>query len=749
MSNLDFLFNRLISNTPDNSRRTKHFRFIAGRCILAAVGLFSGLSISLADEGMWMMNHLTNKDMEIMKGLGLKMKREELYNPKGNSLKDAVVDFGDFCSGVIVSENGLVMTNHHCGFNSIQAIATPENDILKNGFAAQSYAEEIPAEGLFVRILQRTDDVTSAVNKKLKKAYRKAGKNLKNLTSAEQEELKRKHIDAVCVEIEEEYTKKYPGCVCYVSTYYSGNAYYVNVYKEYDDIRLVFAPPRSLGKFGGETDNWMWPRQTCDFSVFRIYTDKNNQPAAYSKDNVPMKAENYAKVSLQGYQKGDYCMTIGYPGSTNRYLSSFGIKERMDNTNASRINVRGVKQGVWKKWMNADPVINLQYSAKYAQSANYWKNSIGMNKALKELKVVEQKQDKERLIAEWLQQSKDRQKRFGAMLPQLEKAYGERHGANHDVCFLNESFLNGPEIIKIARYYKSMVQNADPNAKALWKDRIRQQYKDWNEQVDRETMIAMIDNCAKQVSSTSLPAFYKTIEKDYKGNVKAYVDALYRQTLLADTNCLQKELTADQMDADMAFGCMRAVMATIDSLQTTCRTANLTIAANERLLCQAVVEMEFDRPHYSDANSTMRLSYGFVNDYTGMSGHQNYFTTMPSLLDKIAQGDKNDEYKVEPSIAELFKAGDFGPYKDKNSGEMQLCFLTNNDITGGNSGSPMFNGNGELIGLAFDGNWDAMSNDISFTQELTRCIGVDIRFVLYIIDHWGHCDRLIKEINPQ
>lgn len=727
-----------------SGKKQTNMSAILKKCTLIAVAFFCAMSHTFADEGMWTVNNLTAKDMEIMKSLGLEMTRKELYNPKGVSLKDAVVSFGGYCSGVIVSPDGLVLTNHHCGFGCIQAIATPENDILKNGFAAMTIADEIPAEGLFVQILQKTEDVTAKIEKKLKKAYRK--KDTKDLTDAQKEALRRELIEAACIEVEEEYTKKYPEYVCTVSNYFSGNAYYVNIYKEYNDIRLVFAPPQSLGKFGGDTDNWMWPRQTCDFSVFRIYTDKNNEPAPYSADNQPMKAERYAKVSIDGYEKGDFCMTIGYPGSTNRYLSSFGISERMDNINAARINVRGIKQEIWRKWMNADPVINLQYASKYAQSSNYWKNSIGMNKALKELKVVEQKQKKERDITQWLSGNNKRKERFSNLLPQLEKAYTDRKAAHREINFLNESFFNGPEIIKIARYYDIMTHNADEQAKATWKERIQQIYKDWNKNVDIETMTALIDNYAEQTQGNALPRFYQTIKNEYGGITKAYVNALYEQTALNSTDCLTSELTADQMEQDMAFICMKDITATLDSLQTAIKDASLIITANERLLCQAVLEMEFDKPHYSDANSTMRLSYGFVNDYTGTSGHQDYFTTMPSLLEKVAQSDKISDYKMEKNISELFEAGDFGPYKDSKTGEMQLCFLTNNDITGGNSGSPMFNGKGELIGLAFDGNWDAMSNDISFTQELTRCIGVDIRFVLYIIDRWGNAHRLIEEM---
>lgn len=705
--------------------------------LLALLALAYCMGNAKADEGMWMLSHITPSSMKIMKGLGLEMNEKELYNPDGTSLKDAVVSFGGFCSGVIVSPDGLVFTNHHCGFGNIQSLATPDNDILKNGFVAKELSDELPAKDLFVNILQRTDDVTERVQKALDKEYKKNAKKIKKMGATGKETWRWKCLDSICGTIEKEYYEKYPDMICDVSPYYTGNAFYVNVYKRYDDIRLVFAPPQSLGKFGGETDNWMWPRQTCDFSVFRIYTNDKNEPAEYSPENRPMKAERYARISVDGFRKGDYCMTIGYPGSTNRYLSSFGISERMDDENEARINVRGVKQDVWKKWMESDPAIRLQYAAKYAQSSNYWKNSIGMNKALKELKVVEQKQEKEKRIGEWLQMSKDTKKRFGNVLPTLEKAYAQRKDAYRALRFMSESFLGGPDILRIARLYL-YGKSAE--------DRLRTQYKDWNLEVDKETMAALIDNYAKQVDTRYLPDLYTTIREQYGNNTQAYVDDIFSRTLLTDTACISTRPEKEVIENDPAIVCLKSITKLMGDLTKRTLPENKLISENERALCQAILEMEIETPHYSDANSTMRLSYGFVNDYTSAAGHQDYFTTAPSILAKIAQSETNKDYVVEPEVKQLFEQNDFGVYADKNSQELQLCFLTNNDITGGNSGSPMFNGKGELIGLAFDGNWDAMSNDISFTQELTRCIGVDIRFVLYIIDRWGGAERLIREV---
>ncbi len=713
---------------------------------LTLLALACCLNGTRADEGMWMLSHISRESMKTMRSLGLQMSEKELYDTDGHSLKDAVVSFGGFCSGIVVSPDGLVFTNHHCGFASIQALATPENDILKNGFVARTQAEELPAKGLYVRFLQRTEDITKRVNKALDKYCKEHAAEMAASGENAKENMRRNSIDSICMSIENEYTRKYPDLICEVSPYYSGNAFYVNVYREYVDIRLVFAPPQSLGKFGGETDNWMWPRQTCDFSVFRIYANKDNLPAAYDAGNRPFKAGRYAKVSLDGFKEGDFCMTVGYPGSTDRYLSSYGITEGMETYNEARINVRGVKQGVWKKWMDGDPKIRLQYASKYANSSNYWKNSIGMNKALKELKVVEQKREQERKIAEWISKNPQRMERFGDLLGRLEKAHAARKDGNRAAAFLYESFLGGSDLMRIASCFNDLQGAENETDRAGWRSRLRQLYKDWNEEVDKETMTALTDNYAKQVEAGYLPDFYRTIEEEYAGDVRAYVDSMFSQTVLTDTNCVNMTLTQEQKDGDMALGCLRSVTELEEKIYGENKRYGTEVEEGERLLCEAVLEMESDLPHYSDANSTMRLSYGIVDDYTGPSGHQDYFTDMPSLLAKVAQSDKTDEYRVEPEVRSLFEKGDFGPYKDKESGGMRLCFLTNNDITGGNSGSPMFNGKGELIGLAFDGNWDALSSDVTFTQDLTRCIGVDIRYVLYVIDRWGGAERLIREV---
>ena len=693
-----------------------------------------------ADEGMWMLNRIDPKTAEVMKNLGLQLSPSQLYNPEGESLKDCVVDFCDFCSGVVVSPEGLVFTNHHCGFSGIQKLSTTEDDILKNGFAAKTYEEERPVEGFFVRFLERTEECTGRVMRAMNEIYKANPKT-------DPKQLDYENLDSVMTAVEKEYTKQNPGKYCLVKSYYGGNAYFVSIYKVYNDIRLVFTPTQTLGKFGGDTDNWMWPRQTCDFSVFRIYASKDGEPAEYSKDNVPLKAKRYARVSLDGFQPGDYCMTVGYPGSTDRYLSSYGINERVNGINVSMIDVRGKKQEVWKRWMDSDRAIAIKYASKFASSSNYWKNSIGMNKAVGELNVIGQKQKLEQDIRRWYQKDAGLTARFGTMFDELERAYRDRFEAMRAYGFFSETFLRGIELRRVAAVAASKPKDMDSTEIALAKEQAEAFFKDYDARVDEETMAVLLDNYRKQVKPEYLPSLYKTIDKEFKGDTKAYARSLFAKTVLKDISCVDK-IAADSTlrDTDPMFRYYESVRDMQTDMAKRIRGDRQTIDYNEHLLTQAILERDQETPHYSDANFSLRLSYGFIQDYTAGSQHFDYYTSSQSLLDKAAKQGEIEDYRLEQDIVSLIQQKDFGRYADPKDGDLHLCFLSNNDITGGNSGSPMFNGRGELIGLAFDGNWEAMSGDITFNPDLQRCIGVDIRFVLYLIDKWGKADRLIKEL---
>lgn len=709
--------------------------------IILGVALCALTSLSHADEGMWMLNNIDQKTADAMQSLGLQLTPDQLYSTEHASLKDCVVDFGDFCSGVVVSPNGLVFTNHHCGYGAIQKLSTPEDDILTNGFVARSRKEERPAEGLFVKFLQRTEDCTDRIMQALNKVYEEhPGKSVA--------ELNKRYTDSIMTAAEKEFQNDNPGLDCMVKAYYSSNAFYVSFYKVYRDIRLVFTATETMGKFGGDTDNWMWPRQTCDFSVFRIYADKNGEPAEYSPENIPLHLDNYARIATDGYRSGDFCMTVGYPGSTSRYLSSWGIDERVNASNISTIQVRGKKQEVWKRFMDADRTVGIKYASKWASSSNYWKNSIGMNKAIAELGVIAQKQQLEGKIREWYGSKEDLTNRFGKMFGELADAYGKRREDIYAMGFFRETFMRGIELYRVANMINSMPQDADSTEVAQVRTRMEAFFKDYDAKLDEATMATLLKNYREQVKERRYwPDFYAVIDSLYGGDEAAYAHDVFAKTICTDLSAVEKVLADSTLrDTDLGLLYAQDIPVKMQEIGGSSSDASTIIAYNEHLLTQALLEMDQETPHYSDANFTMRLSYGYIQDYTSKGIHHQYYTNAQSLLDKAAKQSEIEDYKLEDDIITLMKKGKWGRYADRTTGDMHLCFLSNNDITGGNSGSPMFNGKGELLGLAFDGNWDAMSGDISFDSNLQRCIGVDVRYMLFVIEKWGKAKNLIKEL---
>ena len=683
-----------------------------------------------ADEGMWTLYNLPQAVYEQMKAEGFTMPYDELYK-SNNALKNAVVNFSGFCTGVVVSPDGLVFTNHHCGFEAIRSHSTVEHDYMLNGFYAKSYAEELPNENMFVSFMVEQQDVTP----KLKQMGFDVMSNSRR--SLLVDSLQQAMTDSI---------KKIDKTLhVNIDAYYEGNKYYATTYQDFTDLRLVFTIPKSMGKFGSETDNWMWPRQTCDFSVFRIYADpKTGGPAAYSKDNVPYHPKRWAKVSLDGYKQGDYAMTVGYPGSTERYLSSYGIKEMRDAQNTTRVQVRTIKQDIMLRHMRASEAVRIKYDSKFAQSANYWKNSMGMNKCIDSIGIIAQKQAFEKQLQVW--QDSTGYLKGKLDFNKLGRYYAKRMGAMRPYYFFIESFRRNNEFVT-----RAMMQTGGMEVKGPENKPAKQylQFKDnsneWDEATDKEVFAAMLKNYKEQVNKKYLPKFYTTIHDKFGGDYAKYVDYLYKNSLLMKKGAkLYFHKKNYKNDPGVQLG--NDLMNVLTDLREDLAKVNDSIDIQERYLCDAKVRMEQDMPHYSDANFTMRLSYGQVGGFDLGGKDSGYYTTAESLLEKMKKGDKVVDYFAEPVMHELMSAKDYGRYADKTTGKMQLCFLTNNDITGGNSGSPMFNGKGELIGLAFDGNWDSLSNDIFFDKRLGRCIGVDIRYVIYMMDKWGHADRLIKEI---
>ena len=693
----------------------------------------SSLKIN-ADEGMWTLYNLPSQVFAQMQQEGFSLPSTALYSD-ANAIKNCVVNFSGYCSGVVVSPDGLVFTNHHCGFEAIRSHSTVEHDYMLNGFYAKSYEEELPNENMFVSFMRSQEDITDKLWAEAKK---------RNIADSEWTPL----IDSLQQAMNDSVKLIDKSLHVEIDPFYEGNSYFATVYQMFRDLRLVFTIPKSMGKFGGDTDNWMWPRQTCDFSVFRIYADpKTNGPAEYSKDNVPYHPASWAPVSTEGYKDGDFSMTVGYPGSTSRYLSSYGIREMRDAENATRVQVRGLKQEIMKRHMDASEAVRIKYDSKYAQSANYWKNSMGMNKCIDSIGIIQQKQAYENRIRAYQDSTGYLKGQLDFAL--LEKLYQKRFELMRAYYYYRETFGRTNELVTRAM----RANNGGLELKGP-KEKPRKQYfifddnsSEWDEALDKEVLIALMKNYREKIPSKYWPDFYtKTVDRKFRGDFKKYVDWLYDKSILMKKGKKiypnKKKYLKDpgiQMGIDLGALSLGTYM---DELSENGESIN----AQEKMLCAAKLRMEEDQPHYSDANFTMRLSYGQVGEYLLNGQPSGYYTTAESLVDKMKKGDFIEDYKAEPIMHELLSAKDFSPYTDQTTGKMQLCFLTNNDITGGNSGSPMFDGKGRLIGLAFDGNWDSLSSDIFFDSKLARCIGVDIRFVLFMMDRWGHADRLLHEI---
>ncbi len=687
-----------------------------------------------ADEGMWTLFDLPVAVYDQMKQYGFQLPMEQLYKTD-NAVKNNVVNFGGFCSGVVVSPDGLVFTNHHCGFDAIRQHSTVENDILLNGFVAKSYEEELPNEDLFVSFMIDQQDVSNKILPLLKglNAEQQADK-VDSIENAWQKDIRSKD-STLRVELK---------------PFYEGNKFYCTTYRDFEDVRLVFTVPKSMGKFGGETDNWMWPRQTCDYSVFRIYCDpKTGGPAKYSKDNVPYHPKSWAPVSMQGYKPGDFCMIMGYPGSTSRYLSSYGIQERRDAINTPRVQVRGIKQEIMLRHMRASEAVRIKYDSKYASSSNYWKNSIGMNKCIDSIGLIAQKQQYEAQIRQWLS-AHDAPEAKGLDFDKMAQLYQKRMELTKIRTLFMESFLLQDQLTYRAWRVQWAMPVKGPKSKP------KKQYyefsdnsEEWDQATDMELLAALLKNYRQQITDKAyLPDFYKTIDAKFHGDYQAYVKTLYKKSVLMKTEKpIYFNKKSYMKDLGVQYGLsLNDLMAKLNADR---RELSLAITEQERLLCAAVLRMEQDMPNYSDANFTLRMTYGQIGEYTLGGKPSGYYTTARSLWEKMQKADENFEYFAEPVMHQLMAEKDFGKYADSLTGTLQLCFLSNNDITGGNSGSPIFNGKGELLGLAFDGNWDSLSSDIFFDRQLARTINVDVRYMLYMMDRWGHADRLLKEINAK
>ena len=691
-----------------------------------------------ADEGMWLLQLLKEQNsIELMKKQGLKLEADDLYNPGGVSLKDAVGIFGGGCTGEIISPEGLILTNHHCGYGAIQQHSSVEHDYLTDGFWAMSRAEELPTPGLKFRFVHRIVDITDLVSQKIKagEVDETTAMTSPFLRKVAQEELAKSDLNGK------------PGIVAQALPFYAGNKTYLIYYKVYSDVRMVAAPPSSVGKFGGETDNWMWPRHTGDFSIFRIYADKNGEPAEYSAENVPLKTPKFLPISIKGLNEGDYAMIMGFPGSTERYLTQSEVRQMMTAQNQAMIDMRTVYLDVLKKYMRESDKIRIQYANKFAGSSNYWKNSIGMNKAIIDNDVLGTKAEQEKKFAAFAQGKPE----YEGVVEKIDAIVEKATPILRRFMYLNEGlrtieFGCPPAVMdKI----KEALETKNDSLLEVGKKQLEAAYeniynKDYSPMVDEAVAIAVLPALAQKLKPEELPDCYRLIVGEYKGR---FVQEMFNNSILSSRENLDKFLkkpTIKAIEKDLATIYSRSKLAKLKETAQELAQATEGLDLLHKAYIRGLNEMNLPTPSYPDANFTIRLTYGNVKSYDPKDGvHYKYFTTTDGILQK--EDPENPEFVVPAKLKELIQKKDFGRYAMAD-GTMPVCFLTTNDITGGNSGSPVIDGEGNLIGCAFDGNWESLSGDINFDDNLQRCIALDIRYMLFILEKLGGCKHLIDEM---
>jgi hypothetical protein len=698
-------------------------------------------TLGRADEGMWLPLLIDRLNYVDMQKEGLKLTAEEIYSINHSSLKDAIIQFGNGCTGEMISGQGLVLTNHHCGYGAIQSHSTIDHDYLADGFWAMGLKEELPNEGLTARFLVRIEDVTARVLEGLNDQMTESERNAK--------------ISELSKAIQSEATQG-TGYDARVASFFNGNEFYLFVYEVFRDVRLVGAPPSSIGKFGADTDNWMWPRHTGDFALFRVYTGPDGKPASFSNENIPMKPRHHLPVSLDGYEKGDFAMIMGYPGSTDRYLTSWGVDLAIEISNPTIVKIREKKLNIMRKDMDADREVAIKYASKYAGISNYWKYFIGQTRGLKRLKVLEDKQKIESEFQTWVNADPARIEKYGKVLSDIESAYKTYGEYTLQRWYFIESVMRGAEVMTLAQSFTGLGNELGEKAPSQEKiDRMKQaltksverHFKNYNRPTDVKLLSAMLQMYYENVPVQQQPEAFRQMVAKNKGDFSRIAGNIFARSIFADEAKVRAFLEKPSLKVlkkDPAYTLSVMMVEKYRENQKNLDAANEMLERGNRLFLAGLREMQPDRKFYPNANSTMRLTYGKVLDYYPADAiHYNYFTTLKGVMEK--EDPDNWEFVVPAKLKELYEKKDFGPYAMDN-GQMPVGFLTTTDITGGNSGSPVINGKGELIGLAFDGNWEAMSGDIAFEPELQRTISVDIRYVLFIIDKYAGAKNIINEL---
>jgi len=699
----------------------------------------------IADEGMWLPQLLKLVNEEDMQSKGMKITAEDIYSVNQSSLKDAVValNWGS-CTAEMISSEGLMLTNHHCALDVIQTHSNIKNDYLKDGFWAMSNTEELKNDNLSATFLISIEDVTSRINKEISN----------NMTEAERS----KKISEISKAIVKEYTDS-TTYTARVKSFFGGNDFYLLVFETFSDVRLVGAPPSSIGKFGGDTDNWMWPRHTGDFSLLRVYMAPDGSPAKYSIDNIPYKPKHHLPIQLDGVENEDYTMIMGYPGRTKRYLTSFGVKEALDITNPTTVDIRSEKLAIMRSGMDADKEVKIQYASKYARTSNYWKYFIGQTKGLKSMGVYKKKSVIEEQFRNWVGESDSSTKaKYSNVLENMESAYSYNKRIALNRTYLTEAIFQGAEIMSFSYSMKNRINGLPKDKKERviairkLKKIAKDFYKDYNSEVDQKLFASMLEMYYYNVPKSQHAAVFKKIENQLFGFKKLdfnyYAKTVFRRSFFSSKQrCLDflKNPSKTLVNRDPAYLTMNSIYSKyLKEMYPKRKEIRDIMKRENRLFMAGLRQMDTTRSFYPDANSTMRITYGNVGDYKpGEAMLYDYFTTIEGVIQK--EDPTNEEFIVHPRLKELYEAGDYGQYGDKK-GNLRVNFISNNDITGGNSGSPVINAWGEIVGTAFDGNWEAMSGDIAFESKIQRTISVDIRYIMFIIDKFANATYLIDEM---
>lgn len=721
------------------------------RILVVALAIFMvSPTVVKADEGMWLPMFIKRLNEVDMQAAGLQLTAEELYSINQSSLKDAIVVFGGYCTGEVISSEGLLLTNHHCAYTSIQSHSSVENDYLTDGFWAMNRSDELPNPELYVDFLIRMEDVTDRVLKEVSEDLSEADRN--------------KAIQEAIKTIKEEAGEE-NDYIVQVKSFYEGNEFYLFLYERFNDIRLVGAPPSSLGKYGGDTDNWMWPRHTGDFTMLRIYSAPDGTPAAYAEENVPLTKElreknnafyHHLPISLEGVSNNDFTMVWGYPGSTDRYLTSWGVRQLLDIKAPTIVDIRDLKLEIMNKHMNADPKVRIQYASKHARTANYWKYFIGQSKGLKRLGVYEKKQDIEQDFQAFANASKANQSKYGAALELVEEAYNETNETEKGATFLAEVGIRGTDAVlftyRAHRMITKWMDTEDAEEKSLVLEELKSfaedHFKNYNTALDEEQFARLYGKYQAEVNPAQHPSFFAFVDKKFKGSFEKYAAKMYTKSYFTDAerfNAFMAAPNAKKLAKDLAYVASSSVFQSYFGLSSLNAEANENMNKGNRLFIEGLRKMNPEKTYYPNANFSMRTTYGTVGDYVPADAvHYDFETTLDGVMEKFVPGDH--EFDIPQKLIDLHETKDYGPYADEN-GDLIVNFIHNTDITGGNSGSPVINAKGHLIGTAFDGNWEAMSGDIAFEPELQRTISCDIRYVLFIVDKYAGATHLIEEMD--